>query len=72
MATVFTTVCRRTFDGREFLEYYTYLSKEDAQKEVDKLNEERPEKLFNGIKIDWNKTKEFFVSEQELFDTRFS
>ena len=49
----------------EFLAYYTYKTIEEAQKEVDEINATKPEKLWNGEKIDWTKIKEFFVSEQE-------
>ena len=40
---------------------------EQAQLECDKLNNEHPDKLFNGIKIDWNKIAYFYPSYQEEF-----
>lgn len=59
------TVCRRTKDGKEFLEYYTCKSEEEINKEVISLNTTKPNALWNGVKIDWNTTKEFFVNKQE-------
>lgn len=32
----------------EFVAYYSHKKLEDAQKECDQINEEKPEKLFNG------------------------
>ena len=48
------TVCRRTKDGKEFLEYYTCKSEEETNKEIISLNTTKPNVLWNGIKIDWN------------------
>ena len=59
------TVCRRTKDGKEFLEYYTCKSEEETNKEIISLNTTKPNALWNGVKIDWNTTKEFFVNKQE-------
>lgn len=59
------TVCKRTKDGKEFLEYYTCKSEEEINKEVVSLNTTKPNALWNGVKIDWNTTKEFFVNKQE-------
>lgn len=59
------TVCRRTKDNKEFLEYYTCKSEEEINKEIVSLNTTRPNALWNGVKIDWNTTKEFFVNKQE-------
>ena len=59
------TVCRRTKDGKEFLEYYTCKSEEKINKEIVSLNTTKPNALWNGVKIDWNITKEFFVNKQE-------
>lgn len=58
------TVCYTTKNGKTYLAYYHY-NKEKAQQEVDKLNKDKPNKMWNGVSIDWNDTKEFFVSEQE-------
>ena len=76
-----TTICYRTieptiynkgtdFEKRcdEFLAYYTCKSVEEAQKEVEMMNKTKPSTMSNGQSIDWNTVKEFFVSEQELFD----
>lgn len=51
----------------EFLAYITNGTIEDAQKECDKLNAERPTKMWNGKKIDWTKIAYFFADEQEDF-----
>ena len=48
-----------------FLAYYTYKNDADAQAEVDKLNTEHPDKLWNGEPIDWAKIDHFFVNKQE-------
>ena len=48
-----------------FLSYYTYKSQEEAQKEVDEINRTKPEALWNGNKVDWNKVDYFFVNDQE-------
>ena len=47
-----------------FLAYYTYKTVAEAQKEVDEINANKPEKLFNGelAKCD---ERVYFVSEQE-------
>jgi hypothetical protein len=61
------TICYRTYDGNEYLAYYTYKNTVEAQAEADRLNTERPATLFNGEKVDWNRVKEFFVHRQEEF-----
>lgn len=48
-----------------FLAYYTYKSKEEAQKEVDEMNENHPEKDRLGNPINWNEIAYFYVNEQE-------
>lgn len=50
-----------------FLAYYTYKTREEAQKEVDEINITKPEKLWNGelAKCD---ERTYFVDEQELFE----
>ena len=50
-----------------FLAYYTYKTREEAQKEVDEINTTKPEKLWNGelAKCD---ERIYFVDEQELFE----
>lgn len=57
-------VCYRTKRGDEYLAYYHH-NKETAQHEVDKLNKDKPQKMWNGVKIDWDDVVEFFVDEQE-------
>lgn len=49
----------------EFLAYYTHKTAEEAKAEADKLNSEKPAKLWNGKPIDWNEVEYFFASEQE-------
>lgn len=51
-----------------FLAYYTCGDKAAAQAECDKLNAEHPDKLWNGLPIDWNKIAYFFTDEQEPFE----
>lgn len=48
-----------------FLSYYAGKSREAAQKDVDEINRTKPEKLWNGEKIDWTKVDHFFVDDQE-------
>lgn len=57
-------VCYRTKRGDEYLAYYHH-NKETAQHKVDKLNKDKPQKMWNGINIDWDDVVEFFVHEQE-------
>lgn len=60
-----TVICYETKNGDSYLAYYTYKTKEEAQKEVDELNTIKPIKLRNGEAIDWNNVNYFFVDEQE-------
>ena len=53
-----------------FLAYYTYKNVEEAQVEVDELNNEKPTKLWNGEPINWDEIDFFFVDEQEEIDTK--
>lgn len=62
-----TVICYKTKWGEDFLSYMTWRTLEDAQKEADRLNREKPEVLWNGIKVDWNKIDYFFASRQEDF-----
>ena len=50
-----------------FLSYLTWKDEKAAQEEVDKLNAEKPNTLWNGIKVDWNTVDHFFVNIQEGF-----
>lgn len=60
-----TVVCYKTKTGETFLSYYTYKSQKEAQKEIQRMNETKPEKLWNGEKVDWTKVEEFFIDDQE-------
>lgn len=45
-----TTICYKTsnpivYNADTFLAYYTYKTREEAQKEVDEINTTKPEKL---------------------------
>ena len=57
-------VCYHCKDGNEYLAYYSYCNDEAVQKEVDSLNNEKPDKLFNDLPIDWEKIEYFFASKQ--------
>ena len=59
------TICYKTKKGEEYLAYYNYKTRKEVEEEAKRLNEEKPEKLFNGEKINWNKIDYFFVHEQE-------
>lgn len=50
--------------GKTYLAYYTFKSIKEAQKEIDKINAEKPEKLWNGelAKCD---ERTYFVTEQK-------
>ena len=56
--TMMPVVCYRTKRGNKYLAQI-------AQHEVDKLNKYKPQKMWNGVKIDWDDVEEFFVDEQE-------
>lgn len=58
-------ICRKEKNGNEFLEYYTCQNISNAEKSIEKINTEKPETLWNGEKIDWNITENFFVNKQE-------
>ena len=62
------TICYKMKNGKVFLAYYTNWSDERAQAEADKLNTEKPEKLFNGEPVDWENIEKFFVHKQEEMD----
>lgn len=48
-----------------FLSHYFYDTFEEAEKEAQRLNTEKPERLFNGQKINWNWVDYFYASVQE-------
>lgn len=60
-----TIIYFKNKDNEKYLAYYTYKTTEEAQKEVDKINAEKPEKLWNGEKINWEETEKFFVGQQK-------
>lgn len=49
----------------EFLSYYTYKTRENAEIECNTLNTTKPRQLWNGKEIDWSMIDYFFVDEQE-------
>lgn len=51
-----------------FLCYYTNKTIEEAQKDCDKMNAEKPLYIWNGKKIDWDKVAYFYADEQEPFE----
>ena len=64
-----TVICyetkKPTFGRYDFLAYYTNKSLEAGQAEAERLNTEKPEKLFNGQPIDWNNVVRFYADKQE-------
>lgn len=45
-----TAICYKDKNiNEEFLEYVTYKTLEEAQKEADEINKTKPEKLWNGL-----------------------
>ena len=60
-----TVISYETKKRDKYLAYYTYKSVEEAQKEADALNTEKPTKMWNGEKIDWNEINRFYVKRQE-------
>ena len=60
-----TVIIYKTKQNETYLAYYTYKTVEEAQKEVDKINSTKPEKLWNGEKINWDRIEKFMVNEQE-------
>ena len=64
-----TVICYETknpmFGRKNFLAYYTNKSLEAGQAEAERLNAEKPEKLFNGQPIDWNNVVRFYADKQE-------
>lgn len=53
----------KTYD--EFMAYLTYKTPEEAQKEVDAINTNKPEKLFNGAPALCDE-RTYFVGESEM------
>lgn len=49
----------------EFLSYYTYKTRENAEIECNELNTTKPHQSWNGKEIDWSIIDYFFVDEQE-------
>lgn len=49
----------------EFLAYYTHKTAEEAEKEVNEMNNNHPEKDSLGRPIDWKEIAYFFVKQQE-------
>ena len=64
-----TVICYKVrksmFNCDHFLAYYTNMTLEQGQAEAEKLNTEKPEKLFNGQPIDWNNVLYFYADQQE-------
>jgi len=64
-----TVICYKVrkpmFNCDHFLAYYTSKTLEQAQAEAEKMNSEKPDKLFNGQSIDWNNVIEFYADRQE-------
>ena len=58
-----TTICYRTNNNEEYLAYVSYRARTEIEKDVENLNRNHPEKMWNGEKIDWTTTKEFFINE---------
>lgn len=78
-----TTICYRTNEPTyynkgtkyetscsDFLAFYSYLSVEEAQKVVDKINNEKPERLPYTNELAKCNERFYYVDEQPLFDTR--
>lgn len=61
-------VCFHVTDDNEGRLAYISHWKEGAEKAVEFINKNRPERIpFTKEKIDWNRTIDFFVNEQEEF-----
>ena len=64
-----TVICYETknpmFGRNNFLAYYTNKSLEAGQAAAEKLNTEKPEKLFNGQPINWENVVRFYADKQE-------
>jgi len=63
-----TVICYQDKNGKDFLAYYTYKTLADGAAECAQLNSERPTKLWNGEKIDWDNIDKFFVSKQDIME----
>ena len=64
--TLYNVICYRVIaTGEEYLAYYTFKNAEDAQKEADQLNSEKPERLWNDQPAKCNE-RFYFVSQQEM------
>lgn len=50
-----------------FLAYMTWKTVEEAQKDAEKLNREKPATLWNGLPIDWDTVDYFYADSQEDF-----
>lgn len=68
---MYETICYKTkkplpfTNCTNFLAYYFNGREESAEKEVEKINYEKPKQLFNGEKIDWTNIEYFYVNRQE-------
>lgn len=61
-------VCFHVTDDNDGRLAYICHGKETAEEAVKFLNENKPEKIpFTKMPIDWNRTIDFFVNEQEEF-----
>ena len=60
-----TTICYKMKNGKRYLAYYTFKTLEEAVREADRLNNSKPEKLWNGRAINWELVDYFFASRQE-------
>ena len=64
--TLYNTICYKVIaTGEEYLAYYTFKNDEDAQKEADRLNTEKPELLWNGEAAKCDE-RFYFVNQQEM------
>lgn len=62
------TMCYRGHNGGPaFLAYISYQSVEEVQAEADRINKEKPEKLWNGELAHCDKRFYFCGGEQEEF-----
>lgn len=61
---LYNTICYKSRRWGNCLAYYAYISDDAAQAEADKLNAEKPAKLFNDKPIDWTDVEYFFVNKQ--------
>ena len=57
-----------TENGKDFLAYYTYKTLEEAKEVAERLNTEKPERLWDGTPAYCNE-RTYWANEQSMMET---